>query len=304
MARSQSAVFLMALAVCGAGCAIAGAQKALLTANPKQQVLSLTFANNGQHLSAAAGQPIEITLGTVGPKQYGTPQVSSDAVRFESVSLAVPVNPGGPRFVYIFRAAAEGEAEIKIPIINSESPDLTRQLTFTVGIRVASAAGRRSAHISETPDQANTAPWTNGWTNLLNDVRQTFTPSPPLLTAVEVELAVGNPGPSDDEITLYLRDAEGELLASVWKSVSVNDCSHVRFAFPNGGVPVSPGRLYSIGLRGGTLFGWKYVAGGYPHGIASFNGKPLLPDARSTFLFRTFGRQLRATLLDVSPPTI
>jgi hypothetical protein len=37
------------------------------------------------------------------------------------------------------------------------------------------------------------------------------------------------------------------------------------------------------------LFGWKYVVGGYENGAATFNGKPLLKQARSTFLFRTFG---------------
>jgi hypothetical protein len=42
-------------------------------------------------------------------------------------------------------------------------------------------------------------------------------------------------------------------------------------------------------LSGGTTFGWKYVVGGYEKGDATFNGKPLLADARSTFLFRTFG---------------
>jgi hypothetical protein len=291
MSTSRSAVLFIVLAICSAGCGIANAQSAVASiTNSRQHALRLTFANNGQHLSAAVGQQLEITLGTVGPQQYGTPQVSSEAVRFESRSLVVPVNPGGPRFVYIFAAAAEGEAEIKVPIIDSDNPDLTKRLTFAVIIRVASAAGHRSAqHASMTPDQANTAPWKNGWMNLLNDVRQTFTPSLSVLTGVEVELAVANAGPSDDEITLNLGDGEGNLLAVVSKIVPVTDCSHVRFAFPNGGVPVSPWHLYSIGLRGGSLFGWKYVAGGYPNGDASFNGKPLSPDSRSTFLFRTFG---------------
>jgi len=40
----------------------------------------------------------------------------------------------------------------------------------------------------------------------------------------------------------------------------------------------------------GATFGWKYIGGGYEKGEATFNGKPLLPGARSTFLFRTFGR--------------
>jgi hypothetical protein len=35
-----------------------------------------------------------------------------------------------------------------------------------------------------------------------------------VLTAVEVELVVGNAGPSDDEITMYLRDSGGGVLDS------------------------------------------------------------------------------------------
>lgn len=45
---------------------------------------------------------------------------------------------------------------------------------------------------SMTPDQVNTAGWDEGWTNLVNDVEQTFTPSLPRLAGVEVELVVGN----------------------------------------------------------------------------------------------------------------
>jgi hypothetical protein len=290
MRASRFAILLAALAFSRGGCGDASAQKVdTCPAGVKRQV-ALNFANNGQHLSATVGQQIEITLGTVGPKQYGTPEVSSPAVRFESVALAMPVNPGGPTYVYIFEAIAKGEAEIQVPIINSENPDATRLFSFAVTIRVGSAPGNRSVLCtSMRPDQANTAPWKNGWTNLLNDVRQTFTPSLPMLTAVEVELVVGNPGPSDDEITMYLRDGVGGVLAVVSRIVTVDDCSHVRFVFPNGGLAVSPGQVYSIGLGGGSLFGWKYVAGGYWNGAASFNGKPLLPDARSTFLFRTFG---------------
>src|SRR5262249_14272414 len=130
--------------------------------------------------------------------------------------------------------------------------------------------------------------WKNGSTNLLNEVRQTFRPSLPRLTGVEVELVVANPGPPDDELTMTIEDAEGETLALLSKTVPVADCD-VLFVFPNGGLEVTPEQVYSIRLSGGTLFGWKYVVGGYKKGAAWFNGKPLLPGARSTFLFRTFG---------------
>ena len=141
-------------------------------------------------------------------KQYGTPQVSSPAIQLESVALAWPPNPGGPTYVYIFEATAEGEVQVKIPLICSENPDCTERLTFTMTIHVGSAAGSPPAlRASMTPDQANTAPWKNAWTNLLNDVRQTFTPSLPKLAGVEGELVVANPGSSDDEVTLYLGNA-------------------------------------------------------------------------------------------------
>ena len=59
--------------------------------------------------------------------------------------------------------------------------------------------------------------------------------------------------------------------------------------FPEGGLGITPGEVYSIRVSGDHLFGWKYVVNGYENGEASFNGRPLLPDARSTFLFTTFG---------------
>jgi hypothetical protein len=256
MANSRSAVFLAALAFLWISCGNAGAQKVdRSSTSSKQRILFLNFTNNGQRLVATVGQPIELTLGIVGPKQYGTPQVSSPAIRLESVELAGPQNPGGPTYVYFFEATTEGEAQVKIPVINSENQDEAR-LTFTVTIRVGSAAGKPHAlRASMTPDQANTAPWENAWTNLLNDVRQTFRPSLPTLAAVEVDLVVANPGPSDGDVVMSLQNAEGEALAVVSKTVSVADCGYVLFIFPNGGLPVSPGQVYSIRLSGGTVFG-------------------------------------------------
>jgi hypothetical protein len=291
MTNSRSAVFLVGLAFLWTSWPSADAQQVNVSSTRvKQQALFLNFANNGQHLTATVGQQVEITLRTVGPRQYGTPQVSAPAIRLKSVEQAGPSNPGLSTFVYIFEAAAGGEAQIKIPIINSDSPDDTKQLTFTVAIHVGSAAGDPPApRAFMTLDQANTAQWKNAWTNLLNDVRQTFTPSLPKVTSVEVELVVANPGPSDDELTMQLANADGEVLATVSQTVPVADCHHVLFVFPDGGLQVSPGQVYSIRLSGGSLFGWKYVVGGYANGDASFNGRPILPDARSTFLFRTLG---------------
>lgn len=157
-------------------------------------MLSLNFRNNGHHLTTSVGQQIEITLGTVGPKQYGEPHVSSPAIQLESIALGWPALPSGPTFTYIFEATAEGESQITLPIIYSENPDLTKQLTFTVTIQVAPATKNLTApRKSMTPDQANTKPWKNAWTNLNNAVQQTFVPSLPRLTRVQVELVVANP---------------------------------------------------------------------------------------------------------------
>jgi hypothetical protein len=278
-----SVAFTLVLGVCGK----ADAQKVDAPSPTSQQhLLALNFTNNGQHLTASVGQQIEITLGTVGGPEYGEPLVSSPTIRLESTALGWPPNPGGPSFTYIFKAVAEGEAQVTVPFIYSQDQDLTRRSTFTVTIHVEPAASNQSFL---TPDQANTAPWKNAWTNMHNEVRQTFTPSLPTLTGVEVELMVGNPGPPDDEVTMTLVNAAGEALAVVSKTVPVADCSHVLFLLPNGGLRVSPGQLYSIALTSvGTVFGWKYVVGGYANGAASFNGRPLLRGTRSTFLFRTF----------------
>lgn len=246
----------------------------------QEQILFLTIANDGQRVAAAVGQQIEISLATVGPGSYGDPTVSSAAIRFRNVAWPKSQTPGGPTEIYIFQATAEGEAEIRIPHSGRGS--------FSVTVQVGANA-RNSEQARMTPDQANNAKWKGAWTNLVNDVRQTFTPSMPKLTGVEVNLAVANAGPEEEDVTLQVLNAAGEVLATVSRSVPVTESSHALFVFPEGGVPVTPGEVYSIRLSGEYLFGWKYVVGGYENGEASFNGRPLLPDARSTFLFRTFG---------------
>jgi len=143
------------------------------------------------------------------------------------------------------------------------------------------------------PDQVNTTAWQNAWTNLVNDVRQSFTPAMPTLVGVEVQLVLANPGPPDEKLTISLRDSTGNTIGIVSKTVPVSEFEHVLFVFPSGGVRVVPGQLYSIQLSGGTTFGWKYVVDGYEYGSASFNGRPLSPGARSTFLFQTFGAAAR-----------
>jgi hypothetical protein len=298
MTSSRSAYSLAALAFLWIACAHAEAQRA--NASPpssKQELLSLNFTNNGQHLTATVGQRIEISLGTIGPKQYGDPQISSPAIQLDSVGIDWPPNPGGATHIYMFEAAAEGEAEVKVPVVNWDpvvTKEVAEKLTFTATIRVGPASGNLSRlHTSLRLDQANKAPWKNGCAVVYPTLRQTFTPSLPRVTGVEVELVVANPGPASGEINMMLLDPENRGLALVSKSVALSDCSHVLFFLPKGGARVTPGQVYTIELGSSdTVFGWKYVVGGYPSGVASFHdipGKPLSQQTHNSFLFRTFG---------------
>jgi hypothetical protein len=75
--------------------------------------------------------------------------------------------------------------------------------------------------ISMTPDQVNTTGWDDdAWTNMVNDIEQTFTPSVAKLMGVEVELIAGNPPPeggAEDYVSSGLLDARGRPLAAVTK---------------------------------------------------------------------------------------
>ena len=123
--KSLALAFLMAF------CGNSAAQQVPTSQSAEQKPLSLTRANDGQHVSAKVGQPIVITLQTIGPGAYGTPQISSRAVRFDGSRFAHPreQNPGGPKQYYHFTAIAEGEAQIRIPHTYS-NPTVT--FTFQV----------------------------------------------------------------------------------------------------------------------------------------------------------------------------
>jgi len=244
-----------------------------------QQALSLTPANNGQHLYASVGQTIQVDLQALGSVRYTGPEISAPNIQYRNSILFWPPNPGGALPYYLFEATSPGVARIQMP--RNGGPG------FDVTIDVRPAVGNPSSRL--ILDQANTANWTQAWTTLANRLQQNFIPSLPKLTNIEVELTVANPGPPQGVISLMLLNADGQGILEADKTVTADDCAHVRFLLPPA-FEVSPGKTYSIQLSGGEgLFGWKYVAGGYNRGEASFNGKPLSKDARSTFLFRTFG---------------
>jgi hypothetical protein len=110
-------------------------------------------------------------------------------------------------------------------------------------------------------DQVNTDSWDGAWTNLVNDVRQSFKPALPRLEAVEVELVLGNPENAKDRLTLTVLDADGTVLSTVSKVVEAWKCDHVLFALSNGGLDVTPGQTYAVKLSGGTTFGLEVYRG-------------------------------------------
>jgi hypothetical protein len=276
-----------------------------------QSFLSLDHANNGQSVDATVGERIELTLGMVGGPSYGNPQISSSAIRLDATALHIDpggiINPGGPTYIYMFEAVAEGEAQVKVPLNGALDPETgkVRTLsTFSMRIRVgpATVSSLRPASPLRL-DQANSPPWSGAWTTLdyldgpriplpkrgFRVLSQTFVPRLAKLTAIEVQLAAAKPEQSSGEVGMVLM-TKYQVLAEVWKTVEVNNCDHVLFLLPTGGVTVVPGQVYTIRLTGiGRVFGWKYVVGGYANGAALLDGKPISQDSRNTFLFRTFG---------------
>ena len=123
----------VALALLMASCGNSSSQKVGTSQSIMQPELFLSRANDGQHVSAKVGQPIVVTLQTIGGGHYDTPQISSRAIRFESAVYPPPPeqNPGGSTQVYRFTAAAEGEAQIRIPHTTDSNP----MVTFAIQVK-------------------------------------------------------------------------------------------------------------------------------------------------------------------------
>ena len=114
MEHSRSAALLLVAGLLWGFHGNSDAQNTVSQSSAKQHVLYLKNTNTGQGVDAAVGQPIQITLQTIGPGEYDSPQISSPAIRFESARLAKEQIPGGPKQIYHFLAVSEGEAQVKI----------------------------------------------------------------------------------------------------------------------------------------------------------------------------------------------
>ncbi len=99
--------------------------------HPSGKVWTLNNTDNGRLLSVGLRDEIDVTLQTIGPGQYDEhPTVSSSAVVLSKVSLPAAQNPGGPRQLFQFTAAAGGRAVISIP-----HTGLNARFELTVDVR-------------------------------------------------------------------------------------------------------------------------------------------------------------------------
>ncbi|MFZ5895431.1 MAG: hypothetical protein ACOY0T_30525 [Myxococcota bacterium] len=121
LARNHAQALCLVLLVAACSKAAQTAPATGESAEPVTTPLSLTAADSGRALTAKPNQEFSITLQTIGGGSYGTPEVSSDAVRFLGDAPPDAQNPGGPRQVLRFQAVKPGEAEITVP--HSERPE-------------------------------------------------------------------------------------------------------------------------------------------------------------------------------------
>jgi hypothetical protein len=84
----------------------------------------------GSVIELVVGQTVDLTLATVGPGNYGDPQLSSSAVAFNGSEYPPAQNPGGPTQLYRFHAVAIGSTTLTIPHTQAGHASFT--LTFHV----------------------------------------------------------------------------------------------------------------------------------------------------------------------------
>jgi hypothetical protein len=122
------------------------------------------------------------------------------------------------------------------------------------------------ANASTHIDQRNLPAWTGGWTAMSWVQSQTFQPSFPILTGVDLDIRTANPTQGDDTITVEVLK-EGERIATVSQVVPVGFEGLLHFDF-DPEVLVNAGESYLLRVDGSKdTFGWKYGGDTYAKGI-------------------------------------
>jgi hypothetical protein len=178
--------------------------------------------------------------------------------------------------------------ESEIAALNGELESLRAQVS-SMEEDVAWQKARQRESFDQTPEP----PWTEGFSyiNPATDVGQSFVPSYPILTAVEVNIRTANPARGDDTLTLEIRDGEGTVLASGSMDVENGFDGWLRFDLEEGAdVPVGLPLVIRLADSGGVVFGWKYFGGDYYESGTRMEGDQAMG---GDFLFRTFGLRTR-----------
>ncbi len=81
---------------------------------PTAAIIRLSLADSGKSIDVPVGTEIDITLQTIGPGEYGQPQISSSAVSFLDVSYVSPAVPAGPTQLFRFISESPGIAAIRM----------------------------------------------------------------------------------------------------------------------------------------------------------------------------------------------
>ncbi|MCK4999960.1 MAG: hypothetical protein KAS23_10500 [Anaerohalosphaera sp.] len=110
-------------------------------------------------------------------------------------------------------------------------------------------------------DQINLPDWDGGWVNIVpvNDVSQTFTPTLPYLTGVDVDILTGNAGRGGDTITAKIMRGNDVLWSdSQYVDEGFNGLLNFELDIP---IQVTSGETIKLTLSdtGKVTFGWKYV---------------------------------------------
>lgn len=104
----------------------------LFAACDGENPVSITImGSDSQSVTVPAGTEFSVTLQTVGPGEYSSPPaISSDAVRFVTVSLVSPYVPAGPTQRFQFAAMTRGKAVIVFQHTGND-----REVQDTVDVR-------------------------------------------------------------------------------------------------------------------------------------------------------------------------
>ena len=130
---------------------------------------------------------------------------------------------------------------------------------------------------------------------------QTFIPAMPQLVAVEIEIQSATALGLD--MSVWILDDQRSL-ATFRKSVPPGFSGWLRIDLPSGGVPVVPGRQYTLQLDEGIAsFLWKYGGNTYPNGEAWSYGMPM-NGGESDFFFRTYGSNSTNCSYSVAPLSV